>query len=629
MRASKPAIWLFIAIAVYSLGQLLWYWQTPLGQMPVLDGQENLIIADTLADGSLEREPFFRAILYPAILALLPVHWMPLGLLCHLANAGLAYRIARKLWTNRIGAAVTAGLVGFNPVMLHFAFDPLDTLFSISLFLVALNLATPDPSNPKPFEAKRYFWAGLAIALATLARPHFLALLLPAVLYASYLAIARANYRNAAASFALASVFPLIAFGVYQKIRNDSFAILPTQGAYNLWANNRPGANGLYLTQSLNFHYVGEHQNPTKLESEALYMQETGSAGTIEERGAYWRSKAIDHILENPTDWFSLMGFKLYAWLNNVEQYNNKTYAFHKELSPWLRYNPIGWGLLLLGAALALPTLLSQNRSRAIAGLSIVALYSGAALLYMASARFRLPLVPLLAIAAGGAPLCIAQWRAILPSQRLFMGILAIGAALAAFTRFGEIASKRTYPQDAMLLADASSRIGDDSLAFEWAQRALELDDQREDARRLGLLSFYNLAIQGREAETTKSWSDFRDDIERIRISDPYIDFAKGVCLWNLGRKREAANTWNRSYRDYGWNASSSLAALLFTDSPLPDAIPSYPKDLAPANPLLVYALNREKARFLKQRVEFSLQGSPELYANIEQSLQRVLPRAN
>lgn len=390
MRASKPAIWLFIAIAVYSLGQLLWYWQTPLGQMPVLDGQENLIIADTLADGSLEREPFFRAILYPAILALLPVHWMPLGLLYHLANAGLAYRIARKLWTNRIGAAVTAGLVGFNPVMLHFAFDPLDTLFSISLFLVALNLAAPDPSNPKPFEAKRYFWAGLAIALATLARPHFLALLLPAVLYASYLAIARANYRNAAASFALASVFPLIAFGVYQKIRNDSFAILPTQGAYNLWANNRPGANGLYLTQSLNFHYVGDHQNPTKLESAALYMQETGSAGTIEERGAYWRSKAIDHILENPTDWFSLMGFKLYAWLNNVEQYNNKTYAFHKELSPWLRYNPIGWGLLLLGAAFALPALLSQNRSRAIAGLSIVALYSGAALLYMASSRLRM-----------------------------------------------------------------------------------------------------------------------------------------------------------------------------------------------------------------------------------------------
>jgi hypothetical protein len=42
------------------------------------------------------------------------------------------------------------------------------------------------------------------------------------------------------------------------------------------------------------------------------------------------------------------MARKAYALLNNWEQYNNKTYAFHKALSPWLSWNPLCWGLLLV-----------------------------------------------------------------------------------------------------------------------------------------------------------------------------------------------------------------------------------------------------------------------------------------
>ncbi len=115
IRSAKPAFWLLLFAFVYAMGHMLWYWQTPLGQNPTLDGQENLILAYQIANGSLAKEPFYRAMLYPALLAILPIHWMLLGILCHLANTLLAMRLSSRVWKNARSALVTGALVGFNP----------------------------------------------------------------------------------------------------------------------------------------------------------------------------------------------------------------------------------------------------------------------------------------------------------------------------------------------------------------------------------------------------------------------------------------------------------------------------------------------------------------------------------
>ena len=66
------------------------------------------------------------------------------------------------------------------------------------------------------------------------------------------------------------------------------------------------------------------------MESKILFQQETGKSGTQIEQSAYWKSKTLNYITENPLPWLKLMTFKAYAWIHNFEQYNNKTYAFHK-----------------------------------------------------------------------------------------------------------------------------------------------------------------------------------------------------------------------------------------------------------------------------------------------------------
>ena len=41
------------------MGHMLWYWQTPLGQNPTLDGHENLILAEQIASGTLAKERIY------------------------------------------------------------------------------------------------------------------------------------------------------------------------------------------------------------------------------------------------------------------------------------------------------------------------------------------------------------------------------------------------------------------------------------------------------------------------------------------------------------------------------------------------------------------------------------------
>lgn len=179
IRSAKPALWLLLFVVVYAIGHMLWYWQTPLGQLPALDGQENLILAEQIASGSLAKEPFYRAMLYPALLAILPIHWMFLGILCHLANTLLSMALSSRIWKTETAPLVTGALVGFNPVLLHFAFERLDATLAITLILAGFYLLAISRKNEEAFSLNKVAAGALFLVSAALARPHFFAVVFP------------------------------------------------------------------------------------------------------------------------------------------------------------------------------------------------------------------------------------------------------------------------------------------------------------------------------------------------------------------------------------------------------------------------------------------------------------------
>ena len=380
------------AIVIYVTGFLAWYSLTPLGRYPVLDDREILALARQIAEHTLPIEAFYRAPLYSALLAiplvlgLTPTHLVVVArvfnALCHLATTYTVWRSAGRIAERRAGQYLAASLVGFNPLLLHFCGDALDITAAITalvLGVAALLRALVHPPSPGTFAL-----ASLWLGIGTLLRPQ----LLPVLSVLPLLAIAhRGSHRSALAALA-PGLLCLLALGCVNAELAGDFRLLPWQGAYNFWSANRPGAHGRYFEQSIPIASLDDSQNPARLESEILYRQRhPRGPDNYQVQTAYWQSRALSAIRDAPAQWLVLLAHKAFYVLNNVEQYNNKTYRFQRARSPWLRWNPLCWTLVLCAGLIGFFRRWSTPSMRALA--TVCAVYTVGLLLYFVSDRFR------------------------------------------------------------------------------------------------------------------------------------------------------------------------------------------------------------------------------------------------
>jgi hypothetical protein len=372
-------------------------------------------------------------------------------------------------------------LYALDPVLVHFATQALDATLSLVLFLAGFSCvaAAVSPAGTlRSWSGASLSWAG-----ATLARPSYLAAWILCPLFALLApGPGAARARRLAAS--LAGVLLLGAASLWQARVSGTAGFLPWQGAYNLWAANRPGANGRYYTQHVSLPPEIARANPARAESVLLYEEETkGGPTDIASMNAHWRARFMDEVLSHPARWGALMARKAYALLNNWEQYNNKTFAFHKARSPWLRWNPVCFGLLLVLGVAGAARLASESPVQA-GVLACVALAVAASiLLFFAGARFRLPLAALCAALAGGALSRPGFWTAWSDGRRVALGLALVLAAFTSFSALGGVADTSTFVQDHVLLARAAYTVGDDATALAESREALKLQPWHPDAQ--------------------------------------------------------------------------------------------------------------------------------------------------
>lgn len=473
----------------YVLGHLDWYLGTPLGRVPVLDERENLDLAQSIFGGTLPAAPFYRAPGYALVLAglraagisqtgLFPAALL-LGAMLHVVNTALVASIARRCFG--IAAALAAGLLfALDPVMVHYATQALDAALSLALFLAGLDFLCSAASDP----ARTGAWAGAGVswAAAALVRPNYLLAWVLVPLFALLQGgTRRVRARIAAAALAGAALFA--AASAWQWSVSGVAGFLPWQGAYNLWAANRPGANGRYYTQQVSLSPELARANPARAESVLLYERETqGGPGGIPAMNAHWRRRFLAEVASHPMRWAGLEARKAYALLNNWEQYNNKTFAFHKARSPWLRWNPICWGLLLMLGVAGAARLAAESPRPAAVLAAAAAACAASLLLYFVSARFRLPLAAILAVLAGGALGSPGFWRGWTPARRAWLAGCMAAAGFAAFSSFGGVSDPSTFVQDHVLLARAAYTVGDDATALSEAKEALRMQPWHPDA---------------------------------------------------------------------------------------------------------------------------------------------------
>lgn len=501
-RLRRIAVALPAALAFgYALAHLDWYLGTPLGRVPVLDERENLDLAGALFGGTLPHEPFYRAPGYALLLCLLRAAGVAqaglfpaalvLGVFLHAASAALAARLA-FCWFG-LGAALAAGLlVALDPVLVHYATQALDATLGLNLFLLGMVFLSGALAAPK--RASPWTGAGLSWAAATLVRPNYLFAWLVLPLLAAFGGAGRGRRLAASAG---AGILLLGIAALWQWSLCGVSGFLPWQGAYNLWAANRPGSNGRFYTQQVSLSAELARANPARSESIYLFQKETGGPVDIGTMNAFWRHRFLAEVSAHPLRWAGLEARKAYALLNNWEQYNNKTYAFHKARSPWLRWNPVGWGVfLILGVAGAARLAFESPRTALALGV-VAASLAVSILLFFVSARFRLPLVGLLGALAGGALARPGFWRGWPARRRGALAGAVVLAGFLAFTRFGGVADRSTFVQDHALLARAAYTVGDDATALAEAREALKLQPWHPDAAAVAREAQAELARKG------------------------------------------------------------------------------------------------------------------------------------
>lgn len=552
----------FTAVAAYGSGFLLWYSATALGLAPVLDGREQLELATRIAHGTLPLEPYYRAALYPSLLAWLikagvaeqlPFSARMLNGVLHLLSTCLVWMLAMRVWRAPGAAAVAALLFGMNPVVLHFVADPLDLTFAMTLMLGGI-LAGLRALSGATIDRTALVCAALLFGSAMLARPQML-VLLPALLA---LLVARADGRRLV-HWALLPMLVLAALMGWANFQiSGDFRVLPWQGAYNLWAANGPDANGRYFTQREKIAVYVEGSNPARVESERLYQRDNPGAPTdVVSMSRYWSARTWDYILSTPTAWLRLLASKAWYLLNNAEQYDIKTYEFHRARSPWLRYNPLAWSWLL---AAAMAALVMQTHNRAARSVAFYALaYAGGLLLSYVSARFRLPLVPLLAVLAGGV---VARVERRVLKRGALSAMLVLVVSRQAMAP-GE--AERTFLQDHLLSARAAVTLGAYDEALVDVRHALLLAPRDATARELLCVARFNAWLRAGQWRAAGPMQDCAD----AATTSPVAQRALGILYWREGRAEAARALWRALVTSRGVEHDAALAALIMTRTEL------------------------------------------------------------
>jgi 4-amino-4-deoxy-L-arabinose transferase-like glycosyltransferase len=435
-----------IAVRLVYLGQLN---DAPFFEHPVGDSKiYHQRAVDIVAGDFIGKEAYFHSSpFYPYFMALVyklfGVNFTILRLIQFLIGSltcVLIYLLAKRIAAPRKGPALIAGLVASVYGTLVF-FDgdllmiPL-VLFFTSASVLLLTYLT-DPSRAEVDSAGRRqpraevdgagrrqpraevdsagrrqprrlktliiaLTSGVLLGFAGLGKPNVL-LFAPIgivwVLSEFKRSFSRRRWREAAL-YTLGCILAVMPITIRNYAVSHDFVLVSSNAGVNFYIGNNEVAEGIF------FLPPGSGLDNTK-----LYLSSRAAAETATGKqnikpsmvSAYWTRKTLDYMKQNTGDAAALLIRKFRLFWNHYEipNHHNK-YFISRAYAPFLGVLPTGYGLV---APLAVVGLLFMLLSRPVA--PVARLYVGFLLVYMGSlipffitARYRLPVVPFLAVFA-------------------------------------------------------------------------------------------------------------------------------------------------------------------------------------------------------------------------------------
>lgn len=461
----------------------LFYWiqaaDSAFMHTPVVDGSFFDIWARTLADGRVfQAQPFFKPPLYAYLLANL--YRLGLGLsgvfalqmIVGTLSCGLTLAVGRVVFGPRIafsGAVVTALL----PILPFFETQLLAESWTLALTLGALLPLLLIISGRTRPRARYLALAGVLLGVAALGRPNLMLQLL--VLAGGLWWWGRRDGRLGWRGIVPLVVGFLVAIApaTMHNLRHGDFVLISANLGVNLYTGQSDHADGVSAIP------VGVLWDDLQLRS-----QEAGGSGPVAS-SRYLIGETLHWMGDHPVRTLQLWLKKAVLVCSGWEGRNNINPLWLAQQDGVLvlaRWWPATWLML----PFSMVGLLWAGRGSAPAWLLkwIVLSQAVAILPFFVNARFRQPLLPLLALfAAAGA---VHLWRSLRARRRLPLAVLAVAAVIVNVDWYG-LGDERWLARDhfnqGLIFARAyDDRAPDLARTERHFRRALELDPGDVDA---------------------------------------------------------------------------------------------------------------------------------------------------
>jgi tetratricopeptide (TPR) repeat protein len=423
-----------LALAVRSA--YLWEIQTiPFFDHLVGDAASYTAWAERIAGGDwIGGEAFYQAPAYPYFLAVTRLAfgagpWAVRIVQCVLGAAACVAVAVSGWWLLGRGAGMAAGvlLALYAPAIF---FDGIVQKASLGLWLMALlllvlawivrvaqsepppetgrGLAMPgssgDGAQPKALGLVRlclhWLAAGVLLGLLALTRENALLLLAPVLLWAWFHKGQGGMGVRLLWSVSLVSGMAIVLLPVGSRNQRvgGEFAFTTVQAGPNFYIGNSDDATGRYVAMRRG------HESPPfeRADAEAIASEALGRALEPGEVSDYWWDRSFDFIRKNPGRWLMLLGKKWLLVWNVYEVPDTESYYLYCAWSPVLGVlgTMFHFGVLCPLAAMGIVLTWSRRRELWLLYVLILTVAVGVAAFYVL-ARYRYPLVPLLALFAG------------------------------------------------------------------------------------------------------------------------------------------------------------------------------------------------------------------------------------
>jgi tetratricopeptide (TPR) repeat protein len=395
--------------------------------------------AQEIASGNwLGKAPFVQSPLYAYLLGVLMMFIGtgvgPILIAQSVVGCGtvlLTYVAGRRLFGHWHGlvAALLIALYGpfifYEGMVMKTFLSPLLTLALLLLFDRARAGARPDESGGADGRraARLFAAAGVIYGLTTLDRDNFI--LLAPVLAAMALWLGGGPNRRglrAAGAFALGTVLMVAPVTLRNWAVSHEFVLLTTGGGEVFFIGNNPDANGLYVPPP----FVRPDPKYEHADFIARAEEIAGRKMTPMQSSWFWFREGAKFIAEEPLSWVRLLGHKFVHFWNFFELPDNLDYVIAQRFSTLLgalnvTFPPPGVGTIAVPAAGSwVPVrlhlysnfgtvaplglfgiFLTWRRWRRYMPLYVLLFgYMGTVLLFFNFSRFRVPIVPILALFA-------------------------------------------------------------------------------------------------------------------------------------------------------------------------------------------------------------------------------------